>query len=76
MGMFDEMKTKAEQAIEQHPEQVEKFSDTSISKGGDSADSLTGNRFGEQIDKGQQMADDRIGNAGNAGNDQNAETQP
>jgi hypothetical protein len=61
MGMFDEIKDKAEKAMRDHPEQVEKYSDEAIERAGDLADKVTGDKYADQIDKAQQAADDRIG---------------
>lgn len=57
MGMFDEVK----KAAAEHPEQVEKFSDQAIEKGGDAADQATGDKYGKQVDTAQEKADDTIG---------------
>jgi hypothetical protein len=40
----------------------EKATDTGIDKAGDAADKATGGKFDGQIDKGQQAADDKVGN--------------
>lgn len=61
MGMFDEIKDKAEKAMQDHPEQVEKYSDEAIERAGDLADKVTGDKYADQVDKAQQAADDRIG---------------
>lgn len=61
MGMFDEIKDKAEKAMQDHPEQVEKYSDEAIERAGDLADKVTGDKYAGQVDKAQQAADDRIG---------------
>ncbi len=55
--MFDNVK----KAAEDHPEQVEKFSDQAIDKGGDAADQATGDKYGKQVDTAQEKADDAIG---------------
>jgi hypothetical protein len=60
MGMFDDAKQKAEKAAGDHPDQVEKFSDQAVERGGDAADKATGDKYGSQVDKAQQAADDRI----------------
>ena len=61
MGMFDEIKDKAEKAMQDHPEQVEKYSDEAVERAGDLVDKLTGDKYADQVDKAQQAADDRIG---------------
>ena len=48
-------------AAQDHPEQAEKFSDQAIEQGGDAADKASGGKFDGQIDKGQQTADQKIG---------------
>lgn len=58
---FDDLKKKAQDAAGDHPEQVEKFSDQAIDRGGDAADKATGGKYDGQIDKGQEQADQRIG---------------
>ena len=35
MGIFDDAKQQAEKATKDHPEQVEKFSDQAVQRGGD-----------------------------------------
>jgi MT0933-like antitoxin protein len=61
MGMFDELKGKAEEFIAEHKDVVEKVSDTALEKGGDLADNLTGGKFGDQIDSAAAKADEAIG---------------
>ena len=61
MSMFDDAKQKAEKAAKDHPEQVEKASDQALERGGDAADRATGDKYGSQVDKAQQAADERSG---------------
>ena len=61
MSMFDNMKDKAQQYIEENPDKVEEFSDTGIEKAGDAIDNLTGGKYAEQVDSAQDKADDAIG---------------
>ena len=61
MGMFDELKNKAEEFISEHKDDVEKLSDQALEKGGDLADNLTGGKFHDQIDAAEAKADDLIG---------------
>jgi hypothetical protein len=61
MGMFDEVKGKAEKAAADHPDQAEKFSDQAIERGGDVADERTGGKYGDKVDKAQETADEKIG---------------
>jgi hypothetical protein len=55
MGL-DELKDKAAGSG-----MAEKVSDAGIEKAGDAADAKTGGGHGEQIDKAQQVADQKIG---------------
>ena len=64
MSQFDNLRDKAEQQEQEHPEQVENLSDQGLDKAGDAADSATGGRFSDQIDQGQQRGDDAIGGSG------------
>ena len=61
MGMFDELKAKAEELASSHPDMVEKVSDQVIEKGGDAADAATGGKFADKIDMAQEKADGAIG---------------
>jgi len=61
MGMFDELKDKAEKAVEEHPEQVEKFSDQAIERVGDLVDDKTGDKYADKVDQAQRAADEKIG---------------
>jgi hypothetical protein len=60
MGMFDELKDKAEDLAKDHKDVVEKVSDEVIERAGDAADSATKGRFSGQIDAAEQKADDAI----------------
>jgi hypothetical protein len=61
MGMFDNIKDKAEQLAADHPDQVEKLSDQLIDRAGDAADNATGGKHVKQVDSFQEKADDAIG---------------
>jgi len=61
MGMFDELKAKAEKAVEEHPEQVEKLSDQAIERVGDVVDDRTGDKYTDKVDQAQRAADEKIG---------------
>lgn len=61
MGMMDNIKNQAQQAMENNPDKVEELSDQAIQKAGDTADGATGGKFSEQIDGAEQQADGRIG---------------
>lgn len=62
MSMFDDAKSKAEEAMEEHGDQVEQMSDSGLDRASEAAGSATGGRFDEQIQQGRGMADERIGN--------------
>ncbi|MGI8522860.1 MAG: antitoxin [Nocardioides sp.] len=53
MGFVDDAKKMADE----HDEQV----DQGIEKGGDAVDSKTGGKFGDQIDKGQDLGQEKTG---------------
>ncbi|MCE1180227.1 MAG: antitoxin [Micrococcales bacterium] len=61
MSMFDNIKAKAEEILGQNQDKVEEISDQGITKAGDAVDNATGGKFQEQVDQGQQMADDYVG---------------
>ena len=60
MGL-DDLAQQAKKAAADHPEQAEKLSDQAIERGGDTADKATGGKYADQMDKGQQSADERVG---------------
>jgi len=59
---FDELKDKAKNVADEHPEQTEKFTDQANEQAGDRIDQATGGKHAQQVDKAQQKADDAIGN--------------
>jgi hypothetical protein len=59
--MFDDARQQAEKAAKDHPDKVEKLSDQAVERGGDAADRATGDKYGDQVDKAQKSADERIG---------------
>lgn len=61
MSFFDSAKEKAEGFAKDNPDKLEDVSDQGLERGGDLADGATGGRFSEHIDKGQVLADERIG---------------
>ncbi|MBK6886209.1 MAG: antitoxin [Tetrasphaera sp.] len=61
MGMFDEIKGKAEELLHGHSDKVEELSDQGIQKATDAADGATGGKFSDQIDTAGAKADDLIG---------------
>ena len=61
MPGFDELKDKAQQVAEDHPDQAEKLSDQALEHGGDAADKVSGGKHSEQLDSLQEKADDKIG---------------
>lgn len=61
MGIMDNIRGKAEEAIANNPDKFEQLSDQVIERAGDAADSATGGKYAGQIDSAQQEADKRIG---------------
>ncbi len=61
MSFSDSAKEKLSGLAEDHPDQVEKFSDQAIERGGDAVDSTTGGKYAEQVDQAQAKADGAIG---------------
>jgi methionine synthase I (cobalamin-dependent) len=61
MGMFDDLKGKAEKLAADHPDQVEKLSDQAIEQGGNVADQATHGRHVKHVDSFQEKADDAVG---------------
>ena len=57
MGMFDEMKDKAEDLAKDHPDQVNE----GLDKAGDFANEKTGDKYEDQIEKGEDFARERLG---------------
>src|SRR6516225_6868981 len=60
MPDFSEFEDKAKQLASEHPEQV----DEGLKRAGDLADQRTGGRFGDQIQQGEQRAEDYLGSGG------------
>jgi hypothetical protein len=58
MGI-DDLANKGQDAL--NSEKGEKASDAALDKGGDAASKATGGKHDEQIDKGTQQADQRLG---------------
>lgn len=68
MGIFDKVQEaaggngdavdKAKNLVNEHEQQV----DQGIDKAGDAIDQRTGDKFGDQVDKGQQVLQDKTGN--------------
>ena len=52
---------KAEELLAEHADKVEELSDQGIEKAGDAIDGATDGKFSEQIDQGQSMLDEKIG---------------
>src|SRR5215472_8956406 len=63
MPDFSEFEDKAKQLASEHPEQV----DEGLKRAGDFADQRTGGRFGDQIQQGEQRAEDYLGSGGQGG---------
>lgn len=67
MGMFDEMKDKAEELAKDHPDQVNE----GLEKAGDFLNEKTGDKFGDQIEQGEDFARERLGGQGGDDNQDN-----
>lgn len=61
MGFLDSAKEKLTELDEQHPDQVESLSDQAIERGGDAADSVTGGKYAEHVDRARARADEAVG---------------
>lgn len=57
---FNELAQKAKDFARQHPDKVEQ----GLDKLGDAADKRTGGKYSEQIDKGKEMLQQRLGEQG------------
>jgi hypothetical protein len=66
MPDFSEFEDKAKQLASEHPDQV----DEGLKRAGDLADQHTGGRFGDEIQQGEQRAEDYLGTGGQGGQDQ------
>ena len=58
MGMFDSMKDKAADLVNEHGEQVGE----GLDKAGDFVDEKTGGKYGDKIDMGVEKAKERLDN--------------
>ncbi|RZU16156.1 antitoxin protein of toxin-antitoxin system [Kribbella rubisoli] len=58
MGMFDNMKDKAADLVNEHGEQVGE----GLDKAGDFVDEKTGGKYGDKIDQGTDLAKDQLDN--------------
>jgi hypothetical protein len=56
MGVFDNMKDKATDAVDDHGDQVS----GGLDKAGDALDDKTGGKYGDKIDQGTDQAKDRL----------------
>ena len=63
MPDFSEFEDKAKQVASEHPEQVGE----GLKRAGEFADQRTGGRFGDQIQQGEQRAEDYLGSGGQGG---------
>ncbi len=61
MGFLDDAKEKLTDLMGQHPDKVEELSDQGLDAAAEKADELTGGKFGDQIQQGRDMADEKIG---------------
>ena len=70
MPDFSEFADEAKKFAGDHPQQT----DDAMKKAGDFADQETGNRFSDQIDKGEQAADQYIDGGQNQGDQSGYDT--
>lgn len=70
---FDDLVNKGKEAL--NSEQGENISDQAIQGGGDFVDNATGGKFSEQIDGGQEAADNFLGQSGAESGDKGADQQ-
>jgi hypothetical protein len=63
---FSEFEDKAKQLASEHPDQV----DEGLQHAGEFADQRTGGRFGDEIQQGEQRAEEYLGTSGQGGQDQ------
>ena len=66
MGVFDNIKKKAEDLAGKNPDKVEQYSDQGLDMASDRANTATGGKHADHIDKARTAADDRIGDQGAA----------
>lgn len=66
MDKFDEMKEKAKDQLGKHSDKT----DDSVEKVGDKADEKTGGKYSDKVDKGRDMAKERLRNQGQQGGGQ------
>lgn len=71
MGVFDNMKNKAEELlgehsdkVDQHSDKIEQHSDKGLDMAADRADQATGGKYGDHIETGRSAVDERIGGSG------------
>ena len=57
MGLFDEIKDKAEELAKEHPDQVNE----GLEKAGEFLNEKTGDKFGDQIEQGENFAREQLG---------------
>ena len=58
MGMFDNLKDKATEAVDEHGDKIGE----GLDKAADFADDKTGGQYGDKIDQGTDMAKDQLDN--------------
>jgi hypothetical protein len=71
MPDFSEFEDKAKQLASEHPDQV----DEGLQRAGEFADQRTGERFGDEIQQGEQRAQEYLGTSGQGGQDQGGQDQ-
>lgn len=61
MGFLDDAKDKLSELAGQHPDKVEELSDKGLDAAAAKANEATGGKFGDQIQQGRDLADEKIG---------------
>lgn len=66
MGVFDNVKKKAEDLAGKHSDKVEEHSDKGLDMAEDRANQATGGKHAEHVETGRSAIDERIGDQGAA----------
>jgi hypothetical protein len=61
MGVFDNVKKKAEDLAGQHSDKVEEHSDRGLDMGSERANTATGGKYADQVETGRSALDERVG---------------
>lgn len=61
MGFLDDAKEKLTNLAHDNPDKVEEYSDKGLDAAAERANEATGGKFGDQIQQGRDLADEKIG---------------